>query len=55
MAMRIEKSEHRSSQAEDRTFFEPEAPPTTAMTPARRAALEALEREFRDLLHSHSR
>jgi len=36
-------------------LFKPEAPPAAAMTPARRATLEALEREFRDLLQSHSR
>lgn len=34
--------------AEHRHFYEPEEPEIP--TPARRAALEALEREFRDLL-----
>ena len=53
--MRIEQSERRSSQAEDRTVYAPDTAPATAMTPARRAALEALEREFRDLLQGHPR
>ena len=53
--MRIEQSERQSSHAEDRTTYAPDPPPATAMTEARRAALEALEREFRDLLQGHSR
>jgi hypothetical protein len=53
--MRIEQSGHQTSQVEEGALFKPEAPPATAMTPAQRAALEALEREFRDLLQSHSR
>jgi len=47
--MRLDTAEYRSSQAEEAGFHEHDEPPAT-MTPARRAALEALEREFRDLL-----
>ncbi|HEY2757455.1 MAG TPA: hypothetical protein VGJ01_17135 [Pseudolabrys sp.] len=54
MTMRIEQSGHQTSQAEEGTLFKPDAPPVTA-TPARRAAIEALEREFQDLLQGHSR
>jgi hypothetical protein len=53
--MRVEQSGHQPSQGDEETFFKPEAPIATAMTPARRAALEALEREFRDLLQGHLR
>ena len=53
--MRVEQGEQRPSPAEERTFYEPDARPTVTMTPARRAALEALEREFSDLLQPHSR
>jgi hypothetical protein len=53
--MRVEQGEQRPLPAEARTVYEPDARPKLTMTPARRAALEALEREFSDLLQAHSR
>ncbi len=51
VAMDLNKADDRSSQAEDRPFYEHEKP-QNLMTPARRAALDALERELRELLGS---
>jgi hypothetical protein len=47
--MRLETGDYRSSQSSERGV---QVQPTdqNLMTPARRAALDALEREFRDLL-----
>jgi hypothetical protein len=47
--MRLETGDYRSSQSSERSV---QVQPTdqNLMTPARRAALDALEREFRDLL-----
>jgi hypothetical protein len=53
--MRMEQGDHRASQSEEQTFYEHDARPAAPVTPARRAALEALEREFRDMLRTHSR
>ena len=52
--MRLDTADYRSSQAEEGRFHEPDQTPDV-MTPARRAALEALEREFRDLLNANPR
>lgn len=48
--MSLQTAEHRSSQAEDRSLYGQEN--VQGLTPARRAALEALEREFAQLLKS---
>ena len=50
--MRLETAEHPSSQSEERRFYEHDGGQPSLMTPARRAALDALEREFRDLLQA---
>jgi hypothetical protein len=52
--MRLDPEDYRSSQAEEHSFHEPDQT-SDVMTPARRAALEALEREFRDLLNANPR
>ncbi len=49
--MRLDTAEYQSTQAEERTAPDPNAA-AVLMTPARRAALDALEREFQDLLKS---
>lgn len=49
--MRLDTADYRSSQAEEHSFQEHDEA-ENAMTPARRAALDALEREFRDLLNA---
>jgi hypothetical protein len=43
--------DERPARREDRVVYEHEQP-RNLMTPARRAALDALEREFVDLLHA---
>jgi len=48
--MQLHKVDDRSSQAEDRPLYDHDEP-QDLMTPARRAALAALEREFRELLN----
>jgi hypothetical protein len=45
------KAEDRSPQADDQPFYEHDKP-QNLMTPARQAALDALERELRALLSS---
>jgi hypothetical protein len=47
--MQLDKTEDRSSRAEDRSLYEHDET-QNPLTPARRAALAALEREFRELL-----
>ena len=47
--MRLNTGEARFTEAEERPRYEREAAPSQ-MTPARRMALEALEREFAQLL-----
>ena len=47
----LNKADDRSSRAEDRSLYEHDET-QNPLSPARRAALEALEREFRDLLRS---
>ena len=49
--MRLDTVETRSSQSDERQSQESEIQ-QSLMTPARRAALDALEREFRDLLNA---
>jgi len=49
--MQLNKADDCSSQAEDRPFYEHDKP-QNLMTPARRAALDALEKELRELLGS---
>jgi len=49
--MRLDTVETRSSQSDERQSQESESQ-QSLMTPARRAALDALEREFRDLLNA---
>lgn len=48
--MRLETAEHRPIRSEQRGFYEPDESRPSLMTPARRAALDALEREFHELL-----
>jgi hypothetical protein len=55
MTMRLETAEHKSSQSEERPFYEHETADRSLLTPARRAALDALEHEFRDLLQAAPR
>ena len=50
--MQLNKADNRASQAEDRPLYDHDKP-QNLMTPARRAALAALEREFRELLGVH--
>jgi hypothetical protein len=52
--MRLATGDYRSSQSNERSV---QVQPTdqNLMTPARRAALDALEREFRDLLQTAAR
>lgn len=52
--MRLDTADYRTSQAEERSLHEHDEQ-QDAMTPARRAALDALEREFRDLLEAGPR
>jgi hypothetical protein len=47
--MQANKAEDQSSPVEDRPLYEHDKV-QTLMTPARRAALDALEREFREIL-----
>lgn len=47
--MSLDAVDYEVSQSDERT---PESAGKSLMTPARRAALEALEREFQDLLQS---
>ncbi len=47
--MRLETGNYRSSQSDERSVQEQPAD-QSLLTPARRAALDALEREFHDLL-----
>ncbi len=49
--MQMNKAEDRSPSAEDRPFYEHDKP-QNLLTPARRAALDALERELAELLGS---
>jgi hypothetical protein len=49
--MHLTNADDRSSQVDDRPLYEHDKP-QNLMTPARRAALEALQREFRELLNS---
>ncbi len=49
--MRLATDDHRSSQSNERSV-QVQATNQSLMTPARRAALDALEREFRDLLQT---
>ncbi len=48
--MRLETAEHRPVRSEQQGFYEHDESRASLMTPARRAALDALEREFRELL-----
>lgn len=51
--MRLDTIEHRSNQSDERNV-QVQDTGQNLMTPARRAALDALEREFRELLQSVS-
>ena len=51
--MHLDKADDRTSEAEDRPFYAHDKP-QNLMTPARRAALDALERELRELLGSRT-
>jgi len=54
--MRLETVDFQSTQSAARTVQDHDADaPLSLMTPARRAALDALEREFHDLLRSPRR
>ncbi|MFN3659435.1 MAG: hypothetical protein ACK4UO_19490 [Pseudolabrys sp.] len=50
--MRLETAEHHTVRAEERGVYEHDDGDRSGMTPARRAALDALEREFRELLQA---
>jgi hypothetical protein len=52
--MRLDTVENRSSQLNE-NHSDHSDNPSNQMTPARRAALDALEREFRDLLNAAPR
>jgi hypothetical protein len=52
--MRLDTSDYRAPQSAERTPQESDTE-HSLMTPARRAALDALEREFRELLKSATR
>jgi hypothetical protein len=52
--MRLDMVDYRSSQSDERKS-ENEATQQSLLTPARRAALDALEREFHDLLKARLR
>jgi hypothetical protein len=52
--MRLDTAENRTSQLDERQPQDSDIQPSL-MTPARRAALDALEREFRDLLNAQPR
>jgi len=52
--MRLNTIENRSSQLNERQS-DHSNDPANQLTPARRAALDALEREFRDLLNAQAR
>ena len=52
--MRAQAVDYRLSQSEQRTSQDDEAQ-KNLLTPARRAALDALEREFQELLHAQPR
>jgi hypothetical protein len=49
--MNLTKADDRSSQADDHPLYDHDKP-SNLMTPARRATLDALERELRDLLNA---
>jgi len=49
--MRLDKLDDQSVQSDERKSMHDEIP-QTLLTPARRAALDALEREFRELLQA---
>jgi hypothetical protein len=49
--MRLDKVDDQSFQSNERKTEHDDDPPSL-LTPARRAALDALEREFRDLLQA---
>ena len=49
--MHLNKADNRSSQTDDQPLYD-HGKPSNLMTPARRAALDALERELRDLLNA---
>jgi hypothetical protein len=48
--MRLDTVDSRSIQSDQRTSHDDDNRQQSLLTPARRAALEALEREFRELL-----
>ena len=52
--MRSDAAEFQTSSTEERSFHDHDEA-QDSMTPARRAALDALEREFRDLLNASPR
>ena len=54
--MRLDTIDYRSSQSDVRTVQnQRDCTQQSLLTPARRAALDALEREFHDLLHRPQR
>jgi len=52
--MRVDAIDYRVSQSEQRTSQDDDGH-KSGLTPARRAALDALEREFHDLLQAQAR
>ncbi len=52
--MRLDTIDTRTSQSDERQSQQSDRQPSL-LTPARRAALDALEREFRDLLNAQPR
>jgi hypothetical protein len=52
--MRLDTVDYRSSQSDERTSQDDNTQ-QSLMTPARRAALDALEREFHELLKARTR
>ena len=52
--MRLETGDYRASQSDQRSVQD-QPKEKSQLTPARRAALDALEREFQDLLHHAAR
>jgi hypothetical protein len=53
--MNLDAVDYRSTESDVRTSQDGNNDQTSLLTPARRAALNALEREFRDLLNSMPR
>lgn len=53
--MRLETAEQRPVRSEQQGLYEDDGARSSLLTPARRAALDALEREFRDLLQASPR